>query len=182
MGVVETFGDTDNRGETAGDALVIAVQGRVSGMMAGGFGLAIVVAHDGANDVAIAPFEARDVAVERQVFAVLVVAPVADAMANVMEKGAGLKLHAGLGWQVVNGLKLIKEHEAEFANVFGVALVVFEASAVGAGANEDLARLVVVAMRFFAGEGFACNFLQQAFANADTGDEKALNVEVTAER
>jgi len=65
--------------------------------------------------------------------------------------------------------------------VFGVALIVFEAAAVSAGADEDLAGLVVVAMRLFAREGFASNFLQQAFANSNTRDEKALNAEVTAE-
>ena len=35
--VIEAFGDEDDRGQPPGNALVVAVQGRVSGMVAGGF-------------------------------------------------------------------------------------------------------------------------------------------------
>ena len=35
--VIEAFGDAHDRGQTPGNALVVAVQGRVGGMVAGGF-------------------------------------------------------------------------------------------------------------------------------------------------
>ena len=81
-------------------------------MMACRFRFAIVIPDDRTDDVAVAPVESRDISVERQIFTVLVVAAVTDAMTNIMEKRAGLKLHARLWGQMVDGLKLIKEHEA----------------------------------------------------------------------
>ena len=52
-------------------------------------GLAVVVADDGGNDATVATVEARDVAVERKIFAVLVMAAVADAMAQIVKKRGG---------------------------------------------------------------------------------------------
>jgi len=65
--------------------------------------------------------------------------------------------------------------------VFGVALIVFEAAGKAARADDHLAGFGVVAMRLFAGEGFAGDFLEDAFADADGGDEELTDVEVTAE-
>ena len=50
-------------------------------MVAVGFGLAIVIADDGGHDIAVAAFQTGNVAVQGQVFAVLVVTAVTDAMA-----------------------------------------------------------------------------------------------------
>lgn len=69
-----------------------------------GRGFAVVVAHDGADEIAIAAFESRDIAVKSEVFAVFVMAAVADAMTDVVEKGAGFELNAGLRRQVVDRL------------------------------------------------------------------------------
>jgi len=62
--VIETFGDAEDGGEAAGDALVAIVEGGVGGVIGVGRGLAIVIADDGGDDVAVAAFEAGDVAVE----------------------------------------------------------------------------------------------------------------------
>lgn len=73
-------------------------------MVSVGSGLAVVVAHDGADQIAIAAFKSRDIAVEGEVFAVLVMTAVTDTVADVMEQGARFELNAGLRGQMVNGL------------------------------------------------------------------------------
>lgn len=65
-------------------------------MMAGRLRFAIVIAHDSADDVAVASLESRDIPVERQIFTMLVVSPMADAMTDIVEKRARLKLNTRL--------------------------------------------------------------------------------------
>jgi hypothetical protein len=101
MGVIEAFGDAEDGGKAAGDALVAVVEGGVSGMIRVGSGFAIVIADDGGDNVAVTAIEAGDVAVEGEIFAVLVVAAMGDAMADVVEKSAGFELDAGLGGEMV---------------------------------------------------------------------------------
>ena len=181
MGVIEAFGDTEYGGEAACDALVAVVEGGIGGGVGVGGGLAIVIADNGGDDVAVAAFEARDVAVEGEIFAVLVVAAMGDAVADVVKKGAGFKFDAGLRGEMVERLEVIEEHDAEFADVFGVALIVFETTGEAANADEHLAGLGGVAVRFLAGEGFAGYFLDDAFADADSRNEELADVEIAAE-
>ena len=75
-------------------------------------GLAVVVADDGGNDATVATVEARDVAVERKIFAVLVMAAVADAMAQIVKKRGGFELDTRLNGKMVQRLKLIEKHQA----------------------------------------------------------------------
>jgi hypothetical protein len=181
VGVIEAFGDAEDGGEAAGDALVIVVEGGIGGVIGVGGGLAIVIADDGGDDVAVAAFEAGDVAVEGEIFAVLVVAAMSDAMANVVKERAGFEFNAGLRGEVMERLEVIEEHEAEFADVLGVTLIVFEAAREAAGADEHLAGFGVVAVRFLAGESFAGDFLNNALADADGGNQKLADVEIAAE-
>lgn len=104
MRVVESLGDANERGKAACDALVGIVEDGVGGMVSVGRGLAVVVAHDGADEVAVAAFESRDIAIESEVFAVFVMATVADTVTDVMEEGAGFELNAGLRRKMVNRL------------------------------------------------------------------------------
>jgi len=69
-----------------------------------GSGLAIVIADDGGDDVAVAAFEAGDVAIESEIFAVLVVAAMGNAMADVVEERAGFEFDAGLRGEMVQRL------------------------------------------------------------------------------
>ena len=101
-------------------------------------------------------------------------------MADVVEERAGFELDAGLGGKMVQRLEMIEEHDGEFAGVFGVALIVFEAAGEAAGADKHLAGLGVVAVRFLAGEGIAGDFLEDAFADANGGNEEVVNVEIAA--
>src|ERR1700747_1163667 len=79
---------------------------------------------------------------------------------------------------MVNGLEAIEKDDGELANVFGVTLVVFEATGEAARANQKLARGGVVAMRLLAGKGFAGDFLNQAFAHTHTGNRESAQVQV----
>ena len=146
-----------------------------------GFGLAIVIADDGGNDIAVSAFQTGNVAIQGQVFAVFVVPAVADAMAQVVKKGPGFELDTCLNREMVQRLELVKEHEAELANMLGVALVVFQAAAETARTDQYLASVGIVAMRLFAGEGIASDFLKETFAEADAGYGKGADVEITAE-
>jgi len=146
-----------------------------------GSGFAIVIADDGGDDIAVAALEAGDVAVEREIFGVLVVAAMGDAMADVVKEGAGFEFNAGLRWKMMQRLEVIEEQDTEFADVFGVALIVFEAAGEAAGAEEHLAGFGVVTMRLLAGEGLAGDFLEEAFADADGGDQEVADVEIAAE-
>lgn len=101
MRMVEAFGDTQDGGEAANDAFVGIIEpgiGRVIGIRRG---LAVVIADDGGNDVAVTALKARDVAIEREILAMLVVAAVADAVPDVVKQRAGFEQHAGLGRQVM---------------------------------------------------------------------------------
>ena len=104
----------------------------------------------------------------------------ADAMPYVVKQSPGFKLHAGLRREMMNGLQLIEEHKAEFADMLGVALIVIEASTEGASSGEYLASVGIVAMRFLARESVASGFLEQTFANANTGNDEAPHIQEAA--
>lgn len=149
--------------------------------MAVGFGLAVVVAHDGGDDMAVTPLEAGDIAVEGEILAVLVMTAVTDAVAEVVKKSACFQLNARLNRQVVDRLQLIEEHQAEFADMLRVALIVFQAAAEAARGNEHLTCIGAVAVRFLPGECVPRNFLQQAFSKADARNCEQTNIEVAAQ-
>ena len=98
-------------------------------MVLGRLRLAVVVTHNGADNLPVASVETWNIAVQRQIFSMFMVATVADAMADIVEQRAGFQLNAGLHRHVVHGLKLVEKHDAELADVLGVLLVVFEAAA-----------------------------------------------------
>jgi len=170
VGMVEAFGDAEDGSESAGDAFVAVIESGVAGVIGVGRGFAIVIADDGGDDVAVTAFEAGDVAVESEIFAVFVVAAMSDAVADVVEERAGFELDAGLGGEMVERLEMIEEKDGKFADVFGVTMIGFEATAEAAGADEHLAGFGIVAVRLLAGESIAGDFLEDAFADADGGD------------
>jgi len=91
-------------------------------------------------------------------------------MADVVKERAGFEFYASLRWQMMQRLEVIEEHDAEFADVFGVALIVIEAAGEAARADNHLPGFGVVAVRLLAREGVAGDFLENAFADADGGD------------
>jgi hypothetical protein len=140
-----------------------------------------VVTNDGRNNVPVAPFEAGNVAVKSKILTMLMVATVANAMPEVVEQRTGFELHACLNWQMVHRLQLIEEHQAEFANVFRMPLIVLETPAKTAGGNEHLASFGTVAVRLLAGEHVTCNFLEQSFAEADARNGEQTDIEIASE-
>ena len=119
----------------------------------------IVITDGGSNDAAIMSVESLDVAVEREIFAVLVMTAVAHHMANVVEHCRGFQQNAGVRRQVMHGLQLVEEHDAEFAHVLGVLLVVFQPARKRACAKQDLALNGVVAVWLLARKRVARDFL-----------------------
>lgn len=142
-------------------------------------GLAVVVADDGGDDATVATVEARDVAVERKIFAVLVMAAVADAVPDVVEQGSCFELHTGLRRQVVQRLQVIEEHQAKLTDMLRVTRIVIETAGKAARTDEQLPSFGIVTMRFLTGKRLAGNFLKKPFANANGGNQKLADVEVT---
>jgi len=112
---------------------------------------------------------------------VLVVAAVTDAMAEIMEKCTRFQLDTSLNGKMVDGLKLIEQYEAEFADVFGVALIVVQAPAKTARGEQDLASLGAVAVRFLAGKGFVGNLFEEPFPDANAGNGEGADVKIASE-
>src|ERR1700675_4184377 len=111
----------------------------------------------------------------------LVVAVMADGVADIMQQGAGFEQHAVLSGKMMRGLQTIEKKNAEFTDMFGVGLVAIQTAREGPGAGNDLAGRSVVAVRFFARESFVGDFLQDAFAKANGGNGHAADIDITAE-
>src|SRR5690349_3876923 len=168
--MIESFGDAQNRGQPARGALIAIVQRGICSVIAGRIRFAVVIAHSGGDDGALASFESGNVSVHREIFAVLVMAFVTDGVADVMEQSSSFEEHARFRRKMVHGLQLIEKLQAKFADVFGVALIVFEAARETARSEQKLARGFGIAMRLFAREAVSRDFVQQTFANADGGN------------
>src|ERR1700692_423605 len=115
--------------------------------MTGGFGFTVVIADQRSDDGAITASETGNIAIQRQIFAVLVVTVMADGMADVMQEGAGLQQHAILRGKMMHRLQSIEKENAQFTDMLGMGLVAVQASSEGPGAGDDLARGSVVAVR-----------------------------------
>ena len=179
-GVVEPFGDSKDACETTRDAAIAVTERGVGRMMGGGLGFSVVIADKRSDEGAIAVGKARDVAVERQIFAVFVVATVADGVADVMEERSRFEKRTRLRRKMVNRLELVEKLESKVTYMFGVLLVLLEAAGEAADADQHLASGLIVAMRLLAGESVASNFVDDAFADADGGNGHGVNVEVAA--
>jgi hypothetical protein len=182
MRVIESFRDAKNGGEAPGKPLIGIAQGAVRRMIVRWLRFPVVITNRRGDEISLAPGQARNIAVQRKVFTVLVMAFVADGVANVVEKRGGFKKHARFGGKMMDRLKLIEKLQAELANVFGVAAIAIEAAGKDARAAQHLARFRVVAMGFFPGKSFASNFAEQSFANSDSRNGKSTEIQVAAER
>src|ERR1700688_3938951 len=117
--------------------------------MAGGLRFAVVIAHEGSDDGAIASRETGDVAVQRQILAMLVMAVMADGVADIMQKGASFQQHTVLSGEMMRGLQTVEKKNAELTDMLGVSLIAVQTAREGSGAGNDLAGRSVVAMRLF---------------------------------
>ena len=95
-------------------------------MVTGGNGLSVVIADGGGDDAAVVAVEALDVPIEREIFAVFVVAAMADHVPDVVQHRGGFEQNARVRRQMMHGLKLIEKHDTEFADMLGMLLIVFQ--------------------------------------------------------
>src|SRR6202011_2565677 len=130
---------------------------------------------------AVAALKPWNISIEREVFAVLVVAAMADHVAGIVEQRAGFEQDARFRGQMVNRLQLVKKQDAQLAHVLGVTLIVLHAAREAARADKKLTRGCIVTVRFLARKSFAGDFLKQSFANADARDREGAKVEIAAE-
>ena len=179
--MIEALGNAQDGRNPAHDALVGVVQGGVSRMVGVWGGLAIVIANDSGNDSAVAPVEPGNIAVKGEIFAVLVMAAVADAVTDVVEQGPGFELHARLRRQMVQRLQVVEKHQAKLPNVLRVSLIIVKAAGKAPRADEELPGLGIVAMRFLARKGFAGDFLEQSLANTNGGNDELADIEVAGQ-
>jgi len=84
--MIESFGDPENRGEAADNSLIVVGERGVGDVMTRGNGLAIVIAHQGRDNRAIAAFQTGDVAVQGKILAMFVVPAVANHMADIVQQ------------------------------------------------------------------------------------------------
>lgn len=61
--MIEALGDADEGGEAARNALVRVIERGIGGMVASGFGFAVVIANDSSNDSAVPAIETRHIAI-----------------------------------------------------------------------------------------------------------------------
>lgn len=101
MGMIEPFGNAEERGEATGHALIGVRETGVSGVVTIRLRLTIVIADNRGDNVAIASFETRDVAVQSEIFPMLMVATVADAVAEIVKQRGGFQLNPGLDGKMV---------------------------------------------------------------------------------
>src|ERR1700758_443477 len=132
--MIECLGDPKQRREAAHDALIGVVQRRISNVVAGGTGLSIVVSNQRSNDIAVASVEAGHVAVEGEIFAMLMVAAMTDHVPDVVQQSGSFEQHARLRGQMVHWLQLVEEDDAELADVLGMLLIILQPACKTAGA------------------------------------------------
>lgn len=89
--MVESFRDAQDGSEPPRETLIGIVELTVCGMIARRLCFSVVIANRSSNEIAITPSESGDVAVERQVFSVLVMPLVTDLVADVVEKRGGFE-------------------------------------------------------------------------------------------
>src|ERR1700740_2651161 len=92
--MIEGLRDSQDRRKSPCDALVRIAQRRIGGMMPRWFRLSIVIAHQCRRDSAVAPFETRDIAVQRQVLPMLMMSAMTDHVSGIVQERPRLQQHS----------------------------------------------------------------------------------------
>src|SRR5712671_633750 len=82
--------------------------------------LSIVIAHQRRGYSAVAAFQPGDIAIQRQVFSMLVMPAVADHVSGIVQKRARLQQHSRMRQHMMYGLQLIEKLDAQFPDVLRV--------------------------------------------------------------
>ena len=78
-------------------------------------------------------------------------------------------------------LQPVEKQNAQLANVLGVCLVVFETAREASGAGDYLASRGVITVGLFPRESVVRNFLEDPFADTNSGNGHAADIQVTAQ-
>ena len=119
---------------------------------------------------------------QHQIFSMFVMAAVANHVSRVVQQSACFEKHASLRGQTVHGLQLVKKLKAQFANMFRMLLIVFKPARKAARSHKQLASGAIITMRFFAGKSLVRDFLEKAFAEADSRDRKEPQIQIAPQR
>ena len=82
----------------------------------------------------------------------------------------------------MHGLQLVKKLKAQFANMFRMLLIVFKPARKAARSHKQLASGAIITMRFLAGKSLVRDFLEKAFADADSRDRKEPQIQIAPQR
>src|SRR5882762_1953924 len=140
---------------------------------------AIVIAHQRCDDGPVAPFEPPDIAIEGEIFPVLVMPAMPHHVTDVMQQCAGFQQHPRLRGKMMRRLQLIEKENAQLAHMLGMLLIVSEPPCKTSCPNNELPCLGIVAMGLLARKCIPRNSLQQSFANADPGYRKRAQIQVS---
>src|SRR6202171_1253288 len=106
--MIQSLGDSQYRRKSPCDAFVRIVQRRIGGVMPSGLRLSIVVANQRLRDGAVAAFQPRDIAIQRQVLPMFVMSAMADHMPGVVQGGPGLPPHTRARRALMNRLHVVE--------------------------------------------------------------------------
>src|SRR6267378_8246165 len=124
--MVKRFGDSQDRCEPPRDPLVRFVQRRIRRMMCRGVRFAIVIAHQRCDDGPVAPLEPPNIAIEGEIFPVLVMPAMPHHVTRVMQQSPGFQQYSRLRGKMVRRLQLVEKENAQLAHMLGMLLIVSE--------------------------------------------------------
>ncbi len=180
--MIEPFRNPKYRRDAARETLIGIIQRAIGRMIPGRLCFSIVITNGGGDKIPVAAVESGDVAVESEIFAVLVMPAITDSVSNIVKKRGGFEEHARFRGKMVDRLQLIEKLQTQFANVFGVAAIACHAACKNARAAQKFSRAGIVAMRLLARENFPRNFAEKSFANSDARNGERTQIQVAAKR
>src|SRR6266478_10192193 len=117
-------------------------------------GFAVVITHNGRSERSVAPLQPGNIAVHGEIFAVLVMALMADGMSNVVQQRRRFQYDPGVTGKMVQRLQLIEKLQTQFTHVLGMTLIELQPPRKTARSRKKLPRFGIVAMRFLPRKSF----------------------------
>src|SRR5258708_36096107 len=84
--MIQAFRDSNQRSQPAREPAIAIVERSVRHMVIFRLGFAVVIPDNSGGERSVAPFKTRNVTIHREIFAVLVMALLADGMSNVVQQ------------------------------------------------------------------------------------------------
>src|SRR5229473_5081956 len=106
--MIQAFRDSNQRSQPAREPAIAIVERSVRHMVIFRLGFAVVISDNSSGERSVAPFQTRNVAIHREIFAVLVMALVADGMYNVVQQRSCFQNDTGVARKMMQRLKLVE--------------------------------------------------------------------------